>query len=230
MIPCQRMGGLPRHSYLRLIFALALPLAAVAAEHAVLATGAVIRAERHEVSGEVVRLYTGSGEIELPAAAVTMFEQIDEPPQVVKATPPETAATPAPAAARITDPKLLIDQAADRYGLPRELVHSLARAESAYQVNALSPKGAIGVMQLMPETAATLGADPNDLEQNVDAGVRHLRDLLLQNDGSAQRALAAYNAGQGAVDRYKGIPPYRETTLYVEKVLRNYIKAKPGQN
>ncbi|MEZ5352093.1 MAG: lytic transglycosylase domain-containing protein [Bryobacteraceae bacterium] len=219
------------------LFAIAAAFAAIgaasAAERAVLVTGGAIHADRHEVSGEVVRLYTGGGEIELPMAAVALFEQI-EPPQAaaapvpaisVSATPPAPVNRPDhPNPATAPDPKLLLNHAAERYGLPPELVHSVARVESAYRVDAVSPKGAIGVMQLMPQTAAELGANPNDVEQNVDAGVRHLRDLLVQNDGSAHRALAAYNAGQGAVDRHKGIPPYRETTLYVEKVLRNYYK------
>lgn len=79
-------------------------------------------------------------------------------------------------------------------------------------------------MQLMPETAARLRADPRDPVQNVDAGARHLRDLLAAYQGSTMKALAAYNAGAGAVERYKGVPPYPETVLYVEKVLRNYQK------
>ena len=79
-------------------------------------------------------------------------------------------------------------------------------------------------MQLMPDTAAGLQADPADPEQNVDAGARHLRDLLIKYDGGVYRALAAYNAGAGAVERYDGIPPYRETQLYVQKVLERYEK------
>jgi soluble lytic murein transglycosylase-like protein len=79
-------------------------------------------------------------------------------------------------------------------------------------------------MQLMPATAARLGADPSDAAQNIDAGTRHLRDLLIQYEGSTHKALAAYNAGEGAVQRYQGIPPYAETRGYVEKVLRNYQK------
>ena len=84
-------------------------------------------------------------------------------------------------------------------------------AESAFQIDAVSPKGAIGLMQLMPETAQLLGADPHDPAQNVDAGVRYLRDLLNKYDGGLWRALAAYNAGPAAVDKYHWVPPYRET-------------------
>jgi soluble lytic murein transglycosylase-like protein len=108
--------------------------------------------------------------------------------------------------------------------LPPELLHSVARTESAYRTDAVSPKGAIGVMQLMPGTAAMLKADPHDPEQNVEAGARHLRDLLIQYNGETRKALAAYNAGAGAVQRYGGVPPYAETQNYVDKVLRNYWK------
>jgi soluble lytic murein transglycosylase-like protein len=112
--------------------------------------------------------------------------------------------------------------AADRYGVPAAFLHSVARAESAYRVDAVSPKGAIGVMQLMPATAAELGANPRDPAENIDAGARHLRDLLERYDGSAHKALSAYNAGAGAVQKYGGVPPYAETVNYVQKVLSTY--------
>ena len=80
-------------------------------------------------------------------------------------------------------------------------------------------------MQLMPGTAKMLAADEKDLEQNIDAGTRHLRDLLIKYNGDVVKALAAYNAGAGAVDRYRGIPPYRETQDYVNKVINKYQKA-----
>jgi hypothetical protein len=87
------------------------------------------------------------------------------------------------------------------------------------------PKGALGVMQLMPGTAKTLGADPHDTAQNIDAGTRLLRELLLKYDGDVVKALAAYNAGEGAVDKYQGVPPYNETRWYVKKVVDAYQKA-----
>ncbi|MEI9813978.1 MAG: lytic transglycosylase domain-containing protein [Acidobacteriota bacterium] len=84
----------------------------------------------------------------------------------------------------------------------------MAKVESAFQTKAVSPKGAIGVMQLMPATAKAMGANPHDMQENIDAGTRLLRDLLVKYDGDVVKALAAYNAGSGAVDRYKGLPPY----------------------
>jgi soluble lytic murein transglycosylase-like protein len=119
-------------------------------------------------------------------------------------------------------PVELADAAADKYGLPRLLVRSVMAAESGFQADAVSPKGAIGLMQLMPSTAQGLGADPHDPAQNVDAGVRYLRDLLNRYDGGLWRALAAYNAGPGAVDKYHGVPPYRETIDYVTRIDRAY--------
>jgi soluble lytic murein transglycosylase-like protein len=123
-------------------------------------------------------------------------------------------------------PRDLVNDAAVRNGLRPEFVRSVAAVESNFQPNAVSPKGALGLMQLMPGTAASLGANPKDPAQNADAGARYLRQLLLRYKNSPDQvrlALAAYNAGPGAVDRFKNIPPYRETEAYVEKVLKNYL-------
>ena len=109
-------------------------------------------------------------------------------------------------------------------GLEPQFVRSVAHAESGFRQDAISVKGAIGLMQLMPATAQSYGADPHDPAQNVEAGAAYLRELLIKYDGDARRALAAYNAGPGAVDRYRGVPPYRETRDYVARVLRKYEK------
>jgi soluble lytic murein transglycosylase-like protein len=103
--------------------------------------------------------------------------------------------------------------------------------ESGFQANAVSPKGAIGLMQLMPGTAQALGVDANDPLQNVEAGARYLRDLLVKYDGALWHALAAYNAGPGAVDKYKGVPPYAETVRYVNRIEQDRQKASaPAKN
>jgi soluble lytic murein transglycosylase-like protein len=203
-----------------------------AAEIAVLHTGFRMKADKVQCGSEVCVLHEGAGRIELDAALVARVEvEPDEP----RPNEPSPAVQPAAATAiRVAKtPRELIDDMAARNGLPPEIVHSVAQVESAYQTNAVSPKGAIGVMQLMPSTAKQLNADPHDPEQNIAAGTMLLRDLLLkyENDPNpVRRALAAYNAGPGAVSKYDGVPPYRETRLYVEKVLARYwklVKSKP---
>jgi soluble lytic murein transglycosylase-like protein len=188
------------------------------ADVAVLTTGARLPADRVERDGSRVVLHHNGGRIEIDAAMLAGVEHIpDHPP----AAPPEPPAPPP--AARTT--KELITEAAHRHGLPAEIVHALVMTESAYNEKAISPKGAIGLMQLMPGTARALRVDPHDVRQNIDAGTRLLRDLLLkyQNDErQVSKALAAYNAGAGAVSKYRGIPPYRETVNYVDSVLARY--------
>jgi len=118
-----------------------------------------------------------------------------------------------------------IENAARQFDLAPELLHALVKAESDYQVRAVSPAGAQGLMQLMPATAAELGVDdPFDIEQNIRGGARYLRRMLDRFDGKLHLALAAYNAGPGAVSRHDNqIPPYAEATAYVERVL-NFIR------
>jgi soluble lytic murein transglycosylase-like protein len=194
---------------------------AFAGEYAILSSGLRIRADRHELSGETVRLFTNNGVTELPASVIASFEAEDwvEPP-APPAPPPAPA--PAPKQKPPADPKALIRDAAARHGLPSNFVASVAAVESAYRQDAISPKGATGVMQLMPDTAKKLDADPTDLEQNIDAGTRLLRELLNKYDGDVAKALAAYNAGPGAVEKYQGVPPYRETQNYVNRVIEKY--------
>ena len=189
---------------------------AFAGEYAVLSTGARLYAERHEIDGAKVRLYGKSGGFsEMDSALVAAFEAEDYLPPAVPGAGAGTAAAPAP------DPRQLADAAADRYGLPRKLVRSVVKAESGWEPQAVSPKGAVGLMQLMPGTAGLLGADPTDPAQNVDAGTRYLRDLLVKYDGGLYHALAAYNAGEGAVEKYNGVPPYRETQGYIRRIVRD---------
>jgi soluble lytic murein transglycosylase-like protein len=185
----------------------------------VLSTGFRIHADRHEAEGAIVRLYANGGMTEMPAQQIAGFESDGEAPKPSTSSPKVTPAVPGP--------KELVTAAALRNGLPPEFVHSVVSTESAYRTNAVSRKGAIGLMQLMPATASEYGADPTDPRQNVEAGTRYLRDLLLKyqnSDHQVSRALAAYNAGPGAVDRHHGVPPYRETLAYVGRVLRRYEK------
>ena len=197
-------------------------MSAHASEIAVLDNGMRLQAQRIERDGDRVVLHTpGGGRIEIAAARLSSVEHVEDPPPVVV---PASLPVPPPVEKSVRE---LVTDAALRYGLPPELVHGVAQAESAYRVSAVSPKGAIGVMQLMPETARKLDADPTIPVQNIDAGTRLLRELLLRYEGDehgVRRALAAYNAGEGAVARYGGVPPYRETQGYVEKVIGLYWK------
>jgi len=130
---------------------------------------------------------------------------------------------------RIADVIALAHDAAERHRVDHRLVESLVEMESGFDPNAVSARGAMGLMQLMPEVARRYGVlDPFDPRQNLDAGVRHLRGLLLEYGADLGRALAAYNAGEGAVARYAGIPPYRETQDYVRRVLYRYRQRVEG--
>ncbi len=191
-------------------------------EYAVLENGFRIHAERHENAGPSVLLYSNDGVTEMPAAAVASFE-IEEYVALPAPSPAPQAAA-APVSVPVKDAATLVRDAARRTGLPPALVESVARVESNLRPEAVSPKGALGVMQLMPATARALDADPRDSAQNIDAGARLLRELLIKYDGDVVKALSAYNAGSGAVDRYRGMPPYAETRDYVDKVIRAYVK------
>jgi transglycosylase-like protein with SLT domain len=150
-----------------------------------------------------------------------------EPKELLQVGP----VTPAPPG-RTVDTHALIRLAAQRHRVPEAFVKSIIAAESNFNCNAVSGKGALGLMQLMPGTAKELGADPNIPEENVDAGTHYLRVLMDKYQGHANsltRVIAAYNAGPRMVDRYHGVPPFRETRRYVVRVLRfmrHYQKAE----
>jgi len=127
------------------------------------------------------------------------------PAQAARATPAEVAAA--------------IQESSTRHAVPAPVVEAVAWQESRYNQAAISPKGARGVMQLMPATATTLGVDANDLRANVDGGVAYLAQQMRRYGGDLRLALAAYNAGPGAVDRYGDVPPYIETQTYVRAIL-----------
>jgi soluble lytic murein transglycosylase-like protein len=206
----------------------AVALVAQAGEFVVLSNGFRIHADSHTADGSVIRLQTSQGAIEIQASTVAAFEQEDYAAPVFTPTPVAPVATPPIA----LTPQEVVTRAALHAGLPPAIVHSIARAESGYREDAVSPKGAIGLMQLMPKTAAELNADPRDPQQNAEAGARYLRDLLqkYENDPhQVSKAVAAYNAGPAAVDKYNGIPPYPETIQYVNRVLKQYEKEQAKQ-
>jgi soluble lytic murein transglycosylase-like protein len=208
---------------------LSFAAAASGGEFAVLSGGGRLHIDRHEAAGDQVRFYISDSVGEISAARIARFEADDYAPAPTAAPTPAAAppaAPPQPVAPVALSPAELADQAADKYGLPRWLVRSVMKNESGFSPNAISPKGAIGLMQLMPGTAQTLGANPADPAQNADAGARYLRDLLQKYDGGLWHALAAYNAGPGAVDKYRGVPPYAETVRYINRIEQDRKKAE----
>ena len=146
--------------------------------------------------------------------AALQSEETPVQENVAQATRTENAAPP-------TTEQLIVD-AARKFGVEADLVKAVARAESNLSQAARSNVGAIGVMQLMPETAASLGVNPYDEGQNIQGGAHYLRQMLDKFNGNLQNAIAAYNAGPGAVQQYGGVPPYGETQAYVGRVLGMY--------
>ena len=193
----------------------ALP-APARADIAVLANGQTFKVAAVRVEEGLVRLsLADGGEVGVPLHLLRGLV----PDEVIE----EVAAAPAASG----DLRGLAAEAARRHGLDPELVLAVVSVESAFQPQAVSPKGAQGLMQLMPATAESLGVkDTFDPGENLDGGARHLGSLLALYDGDLPRALAAYNAGAGAVERHRGVPPYRETRGYVKKVLARYRAAK----
>jgi soluble lytic murein transglycosylase-like protein len=199
---------------LALTFALVAPV--WAGEYAVLSNGFRLHAERHATDGAVTTLYDGNGGYTaVRTTEITAFEAEDYVPfaaaEASPAAPPPASGVPS-----------LVQQAAERHGLHPALISSVIAAESAFHPRAVSPKGAQGLMQLMPGTARELRVEnPFDAAQNVEGGTVYLRQLWKRYQGypnQLERAVAAYNAGPAKVDRYGGLPPYRETVDFVSRV------------
>lgn len=213
-----------------------------ASEVAVLRNGFSIKHVRREIVGDLTRLYVntdGSSFVDVPTAEIEHFEPApevptDDPPASPtpggRLKPLATTKPPAFPARPVTDLSQVVNEASGRYQLDPDLVNSVIKAESDFKIRAVSPKGAQGLMQLMPGTAAQLGV-PNafDPQANVDGGTRYLRELLERYDFDLVKALAAYNAGPERVEKFGGVPPYYETRAYVAKIVKDFNKKKIAQ-
>lgn len=218
------------------------------ADLAVLRNGNTIRHERREVVGAVTRLYlsdSASGYIEIPTAEIEHFEKDTAPPPskarlsidpVSKATPAAAVPTASVVPQRVTTLTQqglndVVNGAGERHQIDPDFINSVIRAESGFHQNAVSKKGAQGLMQLMPGTASQLGVrNTFDPHANVDGGTKYLRELLEKYNYDVPKALAAYNAGPQRVDRYHGVPPYYETQSYIARIIRDYNRKKLAEN
>jgi soluble lytic murein transglycosylase-like protein len=211
--------------------ALALAAPAARAEIALLTNGRTLKLAAYEVTADVARLtLTTGGHIEIP---IERIERIldDE----VVPVPPSSGALPErrwrfaedsePLFGSRFDP--IIIEASRKFDVDAALVSAVIKAESDYNPRIVSHKGARGLMQLMPATARRFGVtDPFDPSANVHAGARYLRWLLDRFDGNAELALAGYNAGEGNVAKYAGVPPFRETVEYIRRIARYFERER----
>ncbi len=190
-----------------------------AGESAVLSNGFAIRHHHHAVLNRVTRLYLGPGNdsfVDVPTAEIARFENETTPVH-----PLDTSEAPNRNVAAI------VSAVSARHQLDSDFISSVIDAESGFNPRAISPKGAQGLMQLMPGTASKLGVeDPFDPAANVDGGTHYLRYLLDYYQGDMAKTLAAYNAGPQRVAQYNGVPPYRETRTYVGRVIREFNRKK----
>jgi len=225
----------------------ALSLEASATEVAILRNGFTIRHERRALIGTNTRLFLSATDeasfIDVPTAEIDRFEPDltpPDPPAVPEVDRSQPGVVPPPAtpaaAAKLQPPQSsmnvsdAVNAASDRYRLDPDFVNSVIRAESGFNPRAVSPKGAQGLMQLMPETASQLGvSNAFDPQSNVEGGTRYLRELLERYNYDMIKALAAYNAGTKRVEQYHGVPPYRETRAYVASIVKDFNKKKLAQ-
>jgi hypothetical protein len=211
-------------SWLGVLALLGTAPALQAAEEITLKNGFNLLCDHREQAGDRVRLFTSrdSGNfVEVDAAEIVSVDAVPDPPP---ATVPASASQPKLTSA---DVHQLIAQAGANHNLDVDLLASVVRAESGGNIHAVSRTGAQGLMQLMPGTAAQLGVTNSfQADENINGGTAYLDALLLRYHDHLALALAAYNAGPAAVDKYHGVPPYRETRAYVARVIREFNRRK----
>lgn len=208
------------------VFASCLAGTCFAGETATLRNGFAIHYERRESLGDTTRLYLADSSdsfVDVPTNDIMQIE-VDKLP---------TATTPPTKPQTVNHHPIQLDEAlsaaSQKHNVSPDLLRSVIRAESGFNPNARSVKGAQGLMQLMPATAARLGVrDAFDPAQNVDGGARYLRELLGRYNSNLTFALAAYNAGPERVEKYHGVPPFPETVSYVTRILTNLNQGQAG--
>lgn len=227
------LSALVRRTLCILAAAGALAPLARAAEHVTLKNGFELDCARREVDGMRVRLYLAGNTdrstnyLEVDAASIQRIETVPDTPIAFAASPPIKITSDSTAAPTPAEMKQMLDRAGEQHHIDADMLASVVKAESGGQVRAVSRTGARGLMQLMPGTAAQLGvADSFRADQNIAGGTAYLDQLLTRYHDNVALALAAYNAGPAAVDRWHGIPPYRETRAYVARVIREFNRRK----
>ncbi len=216
----------------QLWFALAIVISSAgtlfARQSAVLRNGFSISHDHHRQMGPVTRLFLSTSDdeyVDISSADIVSYEpELDAPaPKPEQVLAPPSKSQP--------DLKQIVEKAATENQLDVDFIQAVIRAESNGKPTAISPKGAEGLMQLMPETATKFGVKNSfDPAENVNAGTRYLRELLARYHNDPIRALAAYNAGAGRVQQYRGVPPYRETRAYVAGIIRDFNRRKLEQD
>jgi soluble lytic murein transglycosylase-like protein len=233
-----RLKGI-RHGLMMLaVVGAVCPLLAHAAEHVTLRNGFELDCVRREAVGDKVRLYlpessraTDSGNndtnyLEVAANAIVRVEMVPDAPRPV-ATVKNPAIMTVAAAPTAAEMREILAHAGAAHDIDTDLLASVVKAESGGHVRAVSRTGARGLMQLMPGTATEMGVrDAFRPDQNIAGGTAYLDELLTRYHDNIALALAAYNAGPAAVDRYHGVPPYRETRAYVARVIREFNRRK----
>ena len=219
-------------------------LAAHGAEVAILRNGFSIRHDHRQVIDSITRLYLGAGNTGYVDILTNDIERFEEdltpaapPAPPAPALPAAPASSAASAALAAPPPRAsgqnmndLINSISERHRLDPDLINSVIHAESGFNPRAVSPKGAQGLMQLMPKTSTELGvANAFDPQANIEGGTRYLRELLERYDFDLIKALAAYNAGPERVEQYRGVPPYQETRAYVARIVKDFNRKKLAQ-
>jgi hypothetical protein len=229
------LSNIPGRAFLAAGLCAAAALPAQAADHVTLRNGFDLICDHQELQGSHVRLFMGKDTnnfVDVDAAEIASSEAVPDlpvaTPIVAAAGATPAAAAPAPDAAALHQ---MVSKAGGEHNLDIDLLESVIRAESGGQIHAVSRTGARGLMQLMPGTAEELGVtDSFAADQNINGGTAYLNGLLERYHDDLPLALAAYNAGPAAVDKYHGIPPYRETRSYVARVIHEFNRRKTELN